>query len=84
MRVRRTAGFFIVVMLLLAGDVVPAAAHDPVFLSEEHTSPEVGPCYLMAPSLSMYGRLTSPSATRVFKLKRMVTLNLSLLILCFS
>lgn len=83
MRVRRTAGFFIVVMLLLAGDVVPAAAHDPVFLSEEHTSPEVGPLLPDGTiSFAMYGRLTSPSATQGFQagMKDGDALNLSLLI----
>ena len=72
-----------VVMLLLAGDVVPAAAHDPVFLSEEHTSPEVGPLLPDGTiSFAMYGRLTSPSATQGFQagMQDGDALNLSLLI----
>ena len=53
MTVRRTTGIFAIAMLLLALDAVPAGAHDPVFLSEEHTSPEVVHYYRTALSLSL-------------------------------
>ena len=83
MTVRRTAGIFAIVMLLLALDAVPAGAHDPVFLSEEHTSPEVGPLLPDGTiSFALYGRLLSPSVTQGFQagMNDGDALNLSLLI----
>ena len=83
MTVRRTTGIFAIVMLLLALDAVPAGAHDPVFLSEEHTSPEVGPLLPDGTiSFALYGRLLSPSVTQGFQagMNDGDALNLSLLI----
>ena len=68
MTVRRAAGIFAIVMLLLALDAVPASAHDPVFLSEAHTSPEVGPLLPAGTiSFALYGRLFSPTVTQGFQ-----------------
>ncbi len=69
--------------LLVVFYVSPLAAHDPVFLSEEHSSPEVGPLLPNGNiSFAMYGRLLSPTATQGFQagMKSGDTLNLSLLI----
>ena len=83
MKLRRLAAAFMSVTLLLAFYISPAAAHDPVFLSERHSSPEVGPLLPDGTiSFALYGRLLSPAATQGFQagMKSGETLNLSLLI----
>jgi len=68
---------------VLLGYVVPLEAHDPVFLTPAHGSPEAGPLLPDGTiSFAIYGGLTELAATQGFqaRLKEGDTLNLSLLI----
>ncbi len=71
MSVRRLASPFIV--LAIAGTLVlvggsPASAHDPIFVEEDQTTPDVGP-YLPDGTISwaLYGSVLEPGDTRGFE-----------------
>ena len=57
-----------VALILVLAFASPLAAHDPVFLSEEHTSPEVGPLLPDGTiSFALYGRLLAADSTQAFQ-----------------
>ncbi|MFL2986536.1 MAG: hypothetical protein ACJZ57_04760 [Candidatus Poriferisodalaceae bacterium] len=83
----RSARRFCVCLALIVAVVVgysaTSSAHDPVFLTEDHFAPEIGP-FLPDGTISfaMYGRLQEPTSTQGFqaRMKQGQSLNLSLLV----
>ena len=67
--VRRTAGVLVAVCgVVVTVAIGPAAAHDPIFLTDEQTTPDAGP-YLPdgAISWALYGSVAEAGDTRGFE-----------------
>tara|TARA_Y100001970_G_scaffold294237_1_gene448955 strand:- start:447 stop:1298 length:852 start_codon:yes stop_codon:yes gene_type:complete len=81
--VRRLGVSLSLIVLVVIGCYATASAHDPVFLTDDHFAPEVGP-YLPDGTISfaMYGRLEEPTSTQGFqaRMQQGQSLNLSLLV----
>ena len=80
---RRLGVSLSLIVLVVLGCYATASAHDPVFLTNDHFAPEVGP-YLPDGTISfaMYGRLEEPTSTQGFqaRMQQGQSLNLSLLV----
>ena len=83
---RAARGFCVWLVLIVAvviGYSAPSSAHDPVFLTDDHFAPEIGP-FLPDGTISfaMYGRLAEPTSTQGFqaRMQQGQSLNLSLLV----
>lgn len=80
---RRLGVSLSLIVLVVLGCYATASAHDPVFLTNDHFAPEVGP-YLPDGTISfaMYGRLEELTSTQGFqaRMQQGQSLNLSLLV----
>ena len=80
---RRFCVWMVLVVAVVIGYSGTSTAHDPVFLTEDHFAPEIGP-FLPDGTISfaMYGRLAEPTSTQGFqaRLQQGQSLNLSLLV----
>ena len=81
--VRRLCVSLSLIVVVVIGCYATASAHDPVFLTDDHFAPEVGP-YLPDGTISfaMYGQLEEPTSTQGFQARMQSgqSLNLSLLV----
>tara|TARA_B100001250_G_scaffold201133_1_gene172453 strand:- start:2290 stop:3057 length:768 start_codon:yes stop_codon:yes gene_type:complete len=73
----------VLVVAVVIGYSATSSAHDPVFLTDDHFAPEIGP-FLPDGTISfaMYGRLAEPTSTQGFqaRMQQGQSLNLSLLV----
>ena len=80
---RRFCVWLVLVVAVVIGYSATSSAHDPVFLTDDHFAPEIGP-FLPDGTISfaMYGRLTEPTSTQGFqaRMQQGQSLNLSLLV----
>ena len=80
---RRFCVWLVLVVAVVIGYSATSSAHDPVFLTDDHFAPEIGP-FLPDGTISfaMYGRLAEPTSTQGFqaRLQQGQSLNLSLLV----
>ena len=80
---RRFCVWMVLIVAVVIGYSGTSTAHDPVFLTEDHFAPEIGP-FLPDGTISfaMYGRLAEPTSTQGFqaRLQQGQSLNLSLLV----
>ena len=80
---RRFCVWLVLVVAVVIGYSATSSAHDPVFLTDDHFAPEIGP-FLPDGTISfaMYGRLAEPTSTQGFqaRMQQGQSLNLSLLV----
>ena len=80
---RRFCVWLVLVVAVVIGYSATSSAHDPVFLTDDHFAPEIGP-FLPDGTISfaMYGRLAAPTSTQGFqaRMQQGQSLNLSLLV----
>ena len=80
---RRFCVWRVLVVAVVIGYSATSSAHDPVFLTDDHFAPEIGP-FLPDGTISfaMYGRLAEPTSTQGFqaRMQQGQSLNLSLLV----
>ena len=80
---RRSCVWLVLVVAVVIGYSATSSAHDPVFLTDDHFAPEIGP-FLPDGTISfaMYGRLAEPTSTQGFqaRMQQGQSLNLSLLV----
>ena len=80
---RRFCVWMVLIVAVVIGYSGTSTAHDPVFLTEDHFAPEIGPFLPDGTfSFAMYGRLAEPTSTQGFqaRLQQGQSLNLSLLV----
>ena len=80
---RRFCVWLVLIVAVVIGYSATSSAHDPVFLTDDHFAPEIGP-FLPDGTISfaMYGRLAEPTSTQGFqaRMQQGQSLNLSLLV----
>ena len=80
---RRFCVWLVLIVAVVIGYSATSSAHDPVFLTDDHFAPEIGP-FLPDGTISfaMYGRLAAPTSTQGFqaRMQQGQSLNLSLLV----
>ena len=80
---RRFCVWLVLIVAVVIGYSATSSAHDPVFLTDDHFAPEIGP-FLPDGTISfaMYGRLAAPTSTQGFqaRMQHGQSLNLSLLL----